>query len=266
MKKLFLTIIIAASGLATQTASAQIGISIQIGTGVVHRPVAPVVVYDDFYYLPEVEAYYSVPEHCYYYMDGRRWVSAAYLPGRYHDYDWRYARRYQVRTQRPFDNHNYYRNRFGGNPGRDWNRNWDNNSYANRGYNGRDNNRYDDRRFDSPYDSNNAGRGGYNQPDRSNNDRNNNWNRNDDRRDDNRNNNNWNNNRNDDRNRQNDNRGYGPDRNQGGYLNNNSNNPNNNRGNDRNNNRGGNNNGQRFVENGARDSRPELASVKRVAF
>ncbi|WP_311947479.1 hypothetical protein [Mucilaginibacter terrae] len=258
MKKFFLTIIIAASGLATQTANAQIGISIQIGPRVVQRP----VVYDDFYYLPEVEAYYSVPEHCYYYMDGRSWVSAAYLPGRYHDYDWRSARRYQVRTQRPFDNHDYYRNRFGGNAGRDWNRNWDNNQYANRGYDRRDNNRNDDRRFDSPYDSNNAGRGGYNQPNHGNYDRINNWNRGND----NRNNNNWNNNRNEDRNRQNDNRGYGPDRNQGGYLNNNSNNPNNNRGNDRNNNRGNDNRGQRLVENGARDSRPDFGSVKRVAF
>lgn len=250
MKKLFLTIIIAASGLATQTVSAQIGISIQIGPRVVQRPVAPVV-YDDFYYLPEVEAYYSVPEHCYYYMDGRRWVSAAYLPGRYHDYDWRYARRYQVRSQRPFDNHGYYRNRFGGNPGRDWNRNWNSNPYANNGYDRRDNNRYDDRRFDSPYDSNNAGHGGYNQPNRGNDGRNNNWNRGDDRRDDNRNN---------DRNRQNDNRGYGPDRNQGGYLNNNI--PNN----DRSNGRGNDNRGQRLVENGSRDTRPDFASVKRVAF
>lgn len=182
MKKFVLSIIIAAGGLFTQAANAQVGVSVGVRLGPVvinvHKPVAPVVVYDDFYYLPEVEAYYSVPEHCYYYMDGnRRWTSAAYLPGRYRDYDWRYARRYEIHNQRPFDNHVYYRNRFGGNPGR----NWDNNRYADRGNDRRDNRDYRRRYPDSPYDSNNAGRGGYTQPDRRNdnrgdnrNDRNNN--------------------------------------------------------------------------------------------
>lgn len=176
MKKFVLSIIIAAGGLFTQAANAQVGVSVGVRLGPVvinvHKPVAPVVVYDDFYYLPEVEAYYSVPEHCYYYMDGnRRWISAAYLPGRYHDYDWRYVRRYEVHTPRPFDNHVYYRNRFGGNPGRDWNRNWDNNRYADRGNDRRNNRDYGRRYPDSPYDSNNACRGGYMQPDRRNDNR-----------------------------------------------------------------------------------------------
>lgn len=256
MKKFVLSIIIAAGGLLTQTASAQVGVSVGVRLGPVvinvHKPVAPAVVYDDFYYLPEVEAYYSVPEHCYYYMDGnRRWVNAAYLPGRYRDYDWRYARRYEIHNQRPFDNHVYYRNRFGGNPGRNWDNNWNNNRYADRGNDRRDNRDYGRRYPDSPYDSNNAGRGGYTQPDR----------RNDGRGD-----NNWNNNNND---RRNENNGspnrngydYGRDRDQRGNQD-----RGNVRGNDRNNNRGGNNNGQRFVESGNRDSRPAFASVNRVAF
>ncbi len=159
MKKFILPIIIAASTLVSATAQAQISINFRIGTPVVTRclpPPQPVAVYDDYYYLPEVEAYYSVPEHCYYYMDGgRRWVSAAYLPGRYHDYDWRSARRYQVRAVRPFEQHSVYRNRFGGN----WGGNWNNDrtyAYRDRYNDRRDNNRgYDRRPSDSPYDSNN---------------------------------------------------------------------------------------------------------------
>jgi hypothetical protein len=161
MKKFILPIIIAASSLISQTASAQISVSVQFGTPAVrvYRPAPqPAVVYDDFYYLPDVEAYYSVPEHCYYYMDGRRWVSAAYLPGRYHDYDWRYARRYQVRAVRPYEQHNVYRNRYGSNWRGDWN---DDRYYADRGRNRYNDQRdprqnYDRRMPDSPYDSNNT--------------------------------------------------------------------------------------------------------------
>src|SRR5882757_9148849 len=117
MKKLILLSAIAAGSLFyTRTASAQI--SIHFGINVpVHRVYVPaprpVVVdeapvydddenipadyNDDYYYLPEVEAYYSVPSHCYYYNNGSSWVTAAYLPGAYRNYDWRTAVRYEVR-------------------------------------------------------------------------------------------------------------------------------------------------------------------------
>ncbi|MVN91352.1 hypothetical protein [Mucilaginibacter aquatilis] len=242
MKKYLLTIIIAAGAFASQTANAQIGISVNIGpVGInMHRPVATNVVYDDFYYLPDVEAYYSVPEHCYYYMDGNRWVNAAYLPGYNRDYDWRSARRIEVHARRPFDNHGYYRNKFGGNSRRDWNRSWNNGRDYNRGNRAEYGNRY----LDSPFDSNNRGR----------NDQRNNGYQNGSNR--------WNDRRDDNRNRGNDNKAYGPDRNQGGYLRNESRNENYNRRNGNENNR----RGQRFVENDRRDSRPDLASVNRVAF
>jgi len=178
MKKFVLSIIIAAGGLITQNAAAQVGVNVGLRIGPlvinVHKPIAPAVVYDDFYYLPEVDAYYSVPERCYYYMDGGgRWVNAAYLPGRYHDYDWRTARRYEVRAQRPYANHDYYRNKYNGNRGG----NWGNDQYAYRGPQGRDDRgNYGGRLPSSPYDSNNAGgRGGYTQPN-GNNDNRGNWN------------------------------------------------------------------------------------------
>jgi len=251
MKKIFFSIFLAAGGLLTQSAKAQVGVSVgmQIGPLVinVHKPImAPApVVYDDYYYLPDVEAYYSVPEHCYYYMDDDdRWISGQYLPGRYHDYNWQSARRYEVRAQRPYANHDFYRNKFGGNRGGGWGGNGD--QYADRGgYNRRGGNdvyrqpQRNDERYDnrggyggrlpsSPYDSNNAGggRGGYERqmPQNRNNGG---WNN--DRQQDN---NGWNNRRNDNNNgwngnRQNDNEGnngrnrnYGPDRSQGGIFNN----------------------------------------------
>jgi hypothetical protein len=122
MKKLIIMSAIAMSGLMYQTANAQIGVHFNINLGA--RPViverAPV--YDaDYYYLPEVEAYYSVSQNCYYYQDGGSWVSAAYLPGRYHDFDWRRSNHYAVREARPYLHNDVYRSRYGGIEGRrDW--------------------------------------------------------------------------------------------------------------------------------------------------
>lgn len=163
-------------GLGIKTADAQLGIRINLHLGtpvIVNQPV-----FDDYYYLPEVEAYYSVGERAYYYQDNGRWISAAYLPGRYHDFDWRSAKRYEIRGNRPYMQHDVYRGRFGGYgnrndyyarayPNRDRNYN-DRGQYGNRDWN---QNRNDDRRDDrnqGGYNQPNRNQGGYNQqtPDR----------------------------------------------------------------------------------------------------
>ena len=119
------------SGLFYNAANAQIRLHVGINLSprrvyvperVVVAEQAPVVYsepvnYDgdeDYYYLPDVDAYYSVNDECYYYNDGERWVNAAYLPGAYRDFDWRYARRYEVRAPRPYLHAEYYRNHYNG--------------------------------------------------------------------------------------------------------------------------------------------------------
>ena len=149
MRKLILLSAIAAGSLLSTTANAQIGVSIGVNFGsrapIVHVPVAtPPIAYDayynDYYYLPDVGAYYSVSERAYYYNNGGRWMSAAYLPG-YRNYDWRTARRFEVHANRPYLNHNYYSSRYGAGRG-----NYTNNRNDNRGndrFNNRDNDRFD---------------------------------------------------------------------------------------------------------------------------
>ncbi|GAB2977762.1 hypothetical protein GCM10027049_11270 [Mucilaginibacter puniceus] len=142
MRKLILLSAIAAGSLLSTTANAQIGVSIGVnfgGPAVVRVPIAtPPIAYDayynDYYYLPDVGAYYSVGERAYYYNNGGRWVSAAYLPG-YRNYDWRTARRYEVHANRPYLNHNYYSSRY------DARRN----DYNNNRNDYRGNDRFDDR-------------------------------------------------------------------------------------------------------------------------
>jgi hypothetical protein len=173
------------SGLVYNTAKAQVSIHVGFNTPVrriyVPAPQPVETVYDDdfdnsddYYYLPEVEAYYSIPLNRYFYYDNdSRWVSAAYLPGAYRNYNWRTARRFEVRGRRPYMNHDVYRNRWGGSNNRDWNRG--NNNYADR-----NNNRYDNRNdgYRGNWSGNQPSRNnGYNQPNRDVNRERDNWDR-----------------------------------------------------------------------------------------
>jgi hypothetical protein len=179
MRKSVILSVILFSGLVYNTAKAQVSIHIGFNTPVRHvyvpAPQPVETVYDDdfdnsddYYYLPEVEAYYSIPLNRYFYYNDSRWVSAAYLPGAYRNYDWRTARRFEVRGRRPYINHDVYRGRWGGNNNRDWNRG--NNYYADRN-NNRYNNRNDSYRGNNQPSRNN----GYNQPNRNDNRGRGNW-------------------------------------------------------------------------------------------
>jgi hypothetical protein len=129
MKKIAILSVIALSGLIYNTANAQIRVHVGFNLGqpvVYEQPVYEQPVYeqpeqvyddesdDDYYYLPDVGAYYSVSNECYYYNDGDNWISAAYLPGSYRNYDWRSVRRYEIHEQRPFARDDFYRSRFNG--------------------------------------------------------------------------------------------------------------------------------------------------------
>jgi hypothetical protein len=113
MKKLLFLSALIAGSLSFGTAKAQIGVHLNVNLGA--RPVyvapAPVVV-DDYYYLPDADAYYSVPEQVYYYQYGGRWVSGPRLVGRYRDYDYNRLRHYSVNEARPYLRNDYYRARY----------------------------------------------------------------------------------------------------------------------------------------------------------
>ena len=118
MKKTILIIALLVSGFAFQTASAQVkfGISVNIGTQPVWGPVG----YDhvEYYYLPDIDAYYYVPRQQYIYMDRGRWVSRTYLPYRYNNYDIYSGYKVVINEPTPYRNADVYRSRYGGYRGR----------------------------------------------------------------------------------------------------------------------------------------------------
>ena len=115
MKKLFFFSALIASSFFVKTADAQVGVhfNINLGPRPVYAPVPPPVV-DNYYYLPDAEAYYSVPERVYYYQNEGRWISSPRLVGRFHDYDYSRMRHFAINEPRPYLRNDYYRNHFNG--------------------------------------------------------------------------------------------------------------------------------------------------------
>lgn len=112
MKKLFFLSALITASLSFNTVKAQIGFHINVNFGPRPVYVAPTPVADNYYYLPDANAYYSVPEQVYYYQNEGRWVSGSHLVGRYHDYDYSRLRHYAVNEARPYLRNDYYQARY----------------------------------------------------------------------------------------------------------------------------------------------------------
>lgn len=84
MKRILVTFIVVFS-LISLKSSAQVNISVNIGSQPLWGPVG--YDYVDYYYLPEVESYYNVPQRQFVYLSNGRWVFSASLPSRYRGYD-----------------------------------------------------------------------------------------------------------------------------------------------------------------------------------
>lgn len=93
-------------------AHAQVKVSVNLNIG--NQPVWGPVGYDyaQYYYLPDVDAYYDIPRHQYVYQNGGRWVYAASLPGRY-NYDPYRSYKVVVNEPNPYLHDDVYRSKYG---------------------------------------------------------------------------------------------------------------------------------------------------------
>jgi len=112
MKKLLLSIaFIAGTFFVTLQAQLKVRVGINIGTQPAWGPAG----YDhaDYYYLPDMDVYYNVPQRQFIYFDDGRWRFAASLPGRYGSYDLYHSYKVVVNEPRPYLRGDYYRERYG---------------------------------------------------------------------------------------------------------------------------------------------------------
>ena len=88
MKKIILITAIFLGAIAiTKNSNAQVKVGVNINIG--SQPVWGPVGYDyvDYYYMPDIDAYYYVPNRQFVYLSNGRWIFATSLPVAYRHYD-----------------------------------------------------------------------------------------------------------------------------------------------------------------------------------
>lgn len=116
MKKLIFSAAILASCLSIKVADAQLRINVNIGSQPAWGPVG--YSHADYYYMPDIDAYYDVPSHQYIYFENNAWVRRGYLPQRYVNYDVYNGYKVVVNERNPWERDNIYRTRYANYRGR----------------------------------------------------------------------------------------------------------------------------------------------------
>lgn len=93
-------------------ASAQLHVNLNFNTD--RQPIWGPAGYDrvEYYYLPDIEVYYNVPQHRYFYFERGRWASSASLPARYRGYDLYNSHKVVVNERTPYLHHEMYRDKY----------------------------------------------------------------------------------------------------------------------------------------------------------
>lgn len=107
MKKLFLILLVTAGSVISKSATAQVSVSINIGSQPTWGPVG--YDYVDYYYLPDIETYYYVPKHQFVYLSNGKWIFATSLPSRYGYYNLYSGYKVVINEPRPYLNFTTHR-------------------------------------------------------------------------------------------------------------------------------------------------------------
>jgi hypothetical protein len=105
------SILVSAAVLCLFSAASAQQLSINIGIQPIWGPVG----YDhvEYYYLPDIDAFYYVPQHQFIYQDGGQWRRATNLPSRYGNYDLYNSHKVVVNDRTPYRHAQDYRARYG---------------------------------------------------------------------------------------------------------------------------------------------------------
>ena len=118
MKKIIFIAAMLISCLSFNFAQAQI--HFRVGVNIGSQPEWGPVGYDhaDYYYMPDVDAYYDVSAHQYVYLNNNVWIHAGNLPDRYRNYDVYHGYKVVVNRPEPWRHNNDYRTKYAGYRGR----------------------------------------------------------------------------------------------------------------------------------------------------
>jgi hypothetical protein len=98
------------------TLYAQISVNFNIGVQPIWGPTG--YDYAEYYYLPDIDCYYYVPLHRFYYFERGRWIYRSSLPSRYGHYDLYNSYKVVVNERDPWRNDATYRQKYASYKGR----------------------------------------------------------------------------------------------------------------------------------------------------
>ena len=108
MKKSLLVLLLFYSGLLLNQLKAQGKATVTLNVGL-QPPWGPDGYYHvEYYYLPDIDAYYFVPKHQFIYSESSKWVFAASLPARWKSYDLYRGYKIIINEPRPYTRHSFY--------------------------------------------------------------------------------------------------------------------------------------------------------------
>jgi hypothetical protein len=107
MKKIILAIVLVFSAVATGLSQPQVNVQLNIGTQPAWGPAG--YDYAEYYYLPDIEAYYIVDRRQYVFFNGNRWVFSRSLPPNHRGYDLYHGYKVVVNEPKPWINHEHIR-------------------------------------------------------------------------------------------------------------------------------------------------------------
>jgi hypothetical protein len=92
------------------SANAQVSVHFNVGLQPLWGPVG--YDYVQYYYIPDIDAYYDVANQDYVYLDNGVWVTSSYLPPRYGNFDLYRAHKVVINESSPWLRHGEYRDRY----------------------------------------------------------------------------------------------------------------------------------------------------------
>jgi hypothetical protein len=95
-------------------------ISVGIGINISSQPTWGPTGYDNvqYYYLPDIDCYYYVPQHLFFFQSGGGWISSSNLPPQYGNYDLYGGYKVVINENRPYMHDQDYRAKYSSFKGR----------------------------------------------------------------------------------------------------------------------------------------------------
>lgn len=112
MKKIILMMAVIAFTATAQKAAAQVRLNVGVNIGTQPEWGPSGYDYVEYYYLPDIDAYYYVPQRQFVYFSNGRWIFGASLPAMYRSYNLYNSYKVVINEPRPYKHHEVYRVRY----------------------------------------------------------------------------------------------------------------------------------------------------------